>query len=137
MIAKQLANEAYESIITARNTSQISWDEIQNASACSGNTDPGTGGIFMPGQTQIYNSEPTESTGLATTPVRRRCWRFWRIGRMESITRQTIHRPAHELPAHNFDLRTLRREPQSDLVVARRDHHISYSTPRIRRRPTF
>jgi len=42
MIAKQLANEAYESIITARNTSQISWDEIQNASACSGNTDPGT-----------------------------------------------------------------------------------------------
>jgi len=56
MIAKQLANEAYESIITARNTSQISWDEIQNASACSGNTDPGTGGIFMPGQTQIYNS---------------------------------------------------------------------------------
>ena len=56
MIAKQLANEAYESIITARNTSQISWDEIQNASACSGKTDPGTGGIFMPGQTQIYNS---------------------------------------------------------------------------------
>ena len=30
MIAKQLANEAYESIVTARNTSQISWDAIQN-----------------------------------------------------------------------------------------------------------
>ena len=30
MIAKQLANEAMESIVTARNTSQISWDDIQN-----------------------------------------------------------------------------------------------------------
>jgi hypothetical protein len=30
IIAKQLANEAYESIITARNTSQMSWDAIQN-----------------------------------------------------------------------------------------------------------
>ena len=30
MIAKQLANEALESIVTARNTSQISWDAIQN-----------------------------------------------------------------------------------------------------------
>ena len=30
MIAKQLANEAYESIITARNTTQIGWDDVQN-----------------------------------------------------------------------------------------------------------
>jgi len=30
MIAKELANEALESIITARNTSQINWDAIQN-----------------------------------------------------------------------------------------------------------
>jgi prepilin-type N-terminal cleavage/methylation domain-containing protein len=30
MIAKQLANEAYESIVTARNTTQITWDDIQN-----------------------------------------------------------------------------------------------------------
>ncbi len=41
MIAKQLANEALESIITARNTSQLTWDQIQNV---------GTGnGIFVPG----------------------------------------------------------------------------------------
>jgi type IV pilus modification protein PilV len=33
MIAKQLANEAYESIVTARNTAQISWDDIQNTGA--------------------------------------------------------------------------------------------------------
>src|ERR1035437_6789007 len=32
MIAKQLANETYESIVTARNTSQIGWDAIQNTS---------------------------------------------------------------------------------------------------------
>src|SRR5579862_1942618 len=30
MIAKQIANEALESIVTARNTSQIQWDAIQN-----------------------------------------------------------------------------------------------------------
>ncbi len=56
LIAKQLANEALESIITARNTSQITWSQIQNATACSGGTNPASGGIFMTGQTQIYNS---------------------------------------------------------------------------------
>src|SRR5208282_3368198 len=35
MIAKQLANEAYESIVTARNTSQITWDDIQNTGSTS------------------------------------------------------------------------------------------------------
>ena len=30
MIAKQLANEAYESIVTARNSSQLNWSEINN-----------------------------------------------------------------------------------------------------------
>lgn len=41
MIAKQLANEALESIITARNTSQLTWDQIESV---------GTGsGIFMTG----------------------------------------------------------------------------------------
>lgn len=55
MIAKQLANEAYESIVTARNTTQISWDDIQNV----GSTNcPLTGaascGIFMAGANPIY-----------------------------------------------------------------------------------
>src|SRR6202011_4732020 len=36
MIAKQLANEALESVVTARDTSQIHWDDIQNVGAtCS------------------------------------------------------------------------------------------------------
>lgn len=57
MIAKQLANEAYESIVTARNTAQINWDQIQNV----GSTDcPISGsaacGIFLTGAQPIYNA---------------------------------------------------------------------------------
>jgi type II secretory pathway pseudopilin PulG len=40
MIAKQLANEALESIVTARNTSQLQWDAVQNVS---------NNGIFVDG----------------------------------------------------------------------------------------
>lgn len=36
MIAKQLANEALESIVTARNTSQLQWDQVQNVGSGSG-----------------------------------------------------------------------------------------------------
>ena len=45
MIAKQLANEALESIVTARNTSQITWPQIQNVA---------NGGIFLNGMNPIY-----------------------------------------------------------------------------------
>ncbi|MFZ0800061.1 MAG: prepilin-type N-terminal cleavage/methylation domain-containing protein [Terriglobales bacterium] len=61
MIAKQLANEAYESIVTARNSTQLSWSQIQNAASCSG-SDPTSGGIFLPSTSAnptfypIYNS---------------------------------------------------------------------------------
>lgn len=40
MLARQLASEAMEGIYTARNTSEISWDQIQNVS---------NGGIFADG----------------------------------------------------------------------------------------
>ncbi len=62
LIAKQLADEAIESIITARNTTQISWNQIQNASSCSGSADSTSGGIFLPTTSTsptfypIYNS---------------------------------------------------------------------------------
>ncbi|HEX9110230.1 MAG TPA: prepilin-type N-terminal cleavage/methylation domain-containing protein [Terriglobales bacterium] len=36
MIAKQLANEALESIVTARNTAQLQWDQVQNVGSGSG-----------------------------------------------------------------------------------------------------
>ena len=45
MIAKQLANEAVESIVTARNTSQVSWAQVQNVA---------NGGIFLDGTNPIY-----------------------------------------------------------------------------------
>jgi prepilin-type N-terminal cleavage/methylation domain-containing protein len=66
MIAKQLANEALESIITARNTSQISWDDINNINSpncpISGNS---TCGIFAdPTVPQpIYQAVGTGTTG--------------------------------------------------------------------------
>jgi prepilin-type N-terminal cleavage/methylation domain-containing protein len=57
MIAKQLANEAYESIVTARNTSQINWDQIQNVGSTNCPvTQASTCGIFLNGLNQIYNS---------------------------------------------------------------------------------
>jgi len=54
MIAKQLANEAYESVVTARNTAQTSWDQINNvySTYCS----PGVSncGIFLSNYQPMY-----------------------------------------------------------------------------------
>jgi prepilin-type N-terminal cleavage/methylation domain-containing protein len=57
MVAKQLANESYESIITARNTTQIGWDDIQNQSSttCIVTGDP-TCGIFLANMQPIYKA---------------------------------------------------------------------------------
>jgi prepilin-type N-terminal cleavage/methylation domain-containing protein len=44
MIAKQLANEALESIVTARNTSQVTWAQVNNIA---------NGGIFLNGTNAI------------------------------------------------------------------------------------
>jgi prepilin-type N-terminal cleavage/methylation domain-containing protein len=56
LIAKEIADESLESIITARNTSQISWSQIWNAASCTGAADPTGSGIFLSGMTPIYNS---------------------------------------------------------------------------------
>jgi len=45
--SKQLANEALESILTARETANITWSQIQNT---------GAGGIFLPGFNPIYQA---------------------------------------------------------------------------------
>ncbi|HWZ84328.1 MAG TPA: prepilin-type N-terminal cleavage/methylation domain-containing protein [Terriglobales bacterium] len=47
MIAKQLANEAVESIVTARNTAQLQWSDIQNTA---------DGGIFLNGYQPIWQA---------------------------------------------------------------------------------
>jgi prepilin-type N-terminal cleavage/methylation domain-containing protein len=54
MIAKQLANEALESIVTARNTSQIGWDDIQNVGALTCSSGATSCGIFLVGPNPVY-----------------------------------------------------------------------------------
>jgi prepilin-type N-terminal cleavage/methylation domain-containing protein len=75
MIAKQLANEAYESVVTARNTSQITFDDIQNVNSA---TCPVTGasscGIFVgtsstPTFGPIYNAGADGIFGTADDTV--------------------------------------------------------------------
>jgi len=57
MIAKQLANEAYETLVTARNSSQITFDDIQNAGSTSCPiTGAGTCGIFANGPQPMYQA---------------------------------------------------------------------------------
>jgi prepilin-type N-terminal cleavage/methylation domain-containing protein len=57
MIAKQLANEAYESVLTARNTSQMNWDSIQNVNSTNcPETGASSCGIFLSGLQPMYNS---------------------------------------------------------------------------------
>jgi type IV pilus modification protein PilV len=60
MIAKQLANEALESIVTARNTSQVTWAQVQNVA---------NGGIFLDGTTPIYLSGADGIVGTADDAV--------------------------------------------------------------------
>ena len=68
MIAKQLANEALESVVTARNTSQIQWDDIQNVGAtCSSST--GTCGLFVTGATPIYKAGADGIFGTADDSI--------------------------------------------------------------------
>ena len=80
MIAKQLANEAYESIETARNTSQIDWDDIQNVGSTSCPiSGAATCGIFLTGAQQIYNAGADGIYGTADDVL--------------SGQRQTLHDP--------------------------------------------
>lgn len=57
MIAKQLAQEAIESIVTARETANIAWDQIQNVG-------PGNG-IFSTGLRDINQAGPDGVIGTA------------------------------------------------------------------------
>jgi prepilin-type N-terminal cleavage/methylation domain-containing protein len=55
-VSKQLANEAIEGILTARETSNIPWSSIQNT---------GAGGIFLPGLQPVYNAGADGIIGTA------------------------------------------------------------------------
>jgi prepilin-type N-terminal cleavage/methylation domain-containing protein len=56
IVAKQLANEQYESVVTARNTSQMNWSQINNVGStyCTDGSSPC--GIFLTGFQPIYNA---------------------------------------------------------------------------------
>jgi type IV pilus modification protein PilV len=57
MIARQLADESYESVVTARNTTQVNWDDIQNVGATDCTITGATScGIFLTGMQQVYNA---------------------------------------------------------------------------------
>jgi hypothetical protein len=56
LAAKQMASETMESIFTARQTTELSWDSIQNTSA---------GGIFVGGFNPIYKSGNDGMIGTA------------------------------------------------------------------------
>jgi len=60
LIAKQLASEAMESIVTARDTTQMVWNQIQNVGA---GTTPD--GIFVVGMQPIYNAGTDGIVGTA------------------------------------------------------------------------
>jgi type II secretory pathway pseudopilin PulG len=56
LIARQKASEAMESIFTARNTAQITWDQIQNAAS---------GGIFVDGPQTLRKAGPDGLVGTS------------------------------------------------------------------------
>jgi type II secretory pathway pseudopilin PulG len=69
MIAKQLANESYESIITARNTTQLGWQDIQNVGSTLCDAGISSCGIFLTGANPIYNSGADGIFGTADDSV--------------------------------------------------------------------
>lgn len=56
MIAKRIAQEAYEAIFTARETANVQWAQIQNT---------GAGGIFLSGFQPVYNAGADGIIGTA------------------------------------------------------------------------
>jgi prepilin-type N-terminal cleavage/methylation domain-containing protein len=66
MIAKQLANEALESIVTARNTSQLQWDQVQNVGSGSGIFVTGLQPINLPGADGIVGTGDDALAGAQT-----------------------------------------------------------------------
>lgn len=60
LIAKQLANEALESVVTARNTSQVTWDQVNNVA---------NSGIFLDNANPIYKPGADGIVGTADDAV--------------------------------------------------------------------
>lgn len=129
MFAKQLANEALESVVTARNTAQLQWSSILNV------TD---GGIFLNGYQQMYKPGADGILGTADDVA---------SGQIQSITEpgpDGIYGTSDDviLPLNNYQ-RQIQILPVTDsngnLVLTLRAINISiqYSTPRTRAPKTY
>ncbi len=128
MIAKQLANEALESIVTARNTSQKQWSDIQNVA---------DGGIFLPGYQPLYDAGADGIMGTVDDAA---------------AGYQKIHEPGPDgiygtsddilLPMSNYQ-RKIEIQPVTDangnVVSSLRAINISvqYNTPRVQMTKTY
>jgi len=129
MIAKQLANEALESIVTARNTAQKQWSDIQNVA---------DGGIFLNGYQSIYQSGADGIMGTADD--------------ISSGVYQTITEPGPDgiygtaddiqLPLSNYQ-RQIQIQPVTDnngnVVSSLRAINVTirYNTPRMQQSKTY
>ncbi len=124
LIAKQLADESYESIVTARNTTQINWDDIQNVGSTNCTvTGANSCGIFLSGMQSIYNAGADGIYGTADDSA---------AGAQTLqdpgpdgvfLTRRRHFRPLDRLPALHRDYRVDGRERQHFHLRAQRDHH--------------
>lgn len=65
LIAKGLANEALESIMTARNSTQLAWDQVENVGYSNGIFLSGMQPINLPGTDGIYGT--TDDSGIKQT----------------------------------------------------------------------
>ena len=124
MIAKQLANESLETIVTARNTAQLQWGAIQNV------TD---GGIFLNNFQQVYTAGGDGILGTADD--------------ISTGAIQTLHEPGPDgiygnaddiqLPLSNYQ-RQIQIQPVTDvngnIVTSLRAINVTvrYNTPRMR-----
>lgn len=128
MIAKQLANEALESIVTARNTSQKQWSDIQNVA---------DGGIFLNNYQPVWKAGGDGIMGTADDA---------------GSGYQTITEPGPDgiygtsddiqLPMSNYQ-RKIEIQPVTDnngnIVATLRAINITiqYNTPRVLRSKTY
>jgi prepilin-type N-terminal cleavage/methylation domain-containing protein len=129
MIAKQLANEALEGIVTARNTAQLQWSAIQNVA---------DGGIFLNNYQKVYTPGADGILGTADD--------------ISGGTIQTLTEPGPDgiygnsddikLPLSNYQ-RQIQIQPVLDIsgnvIATLRGINITiqYNTPRMRLAKTY
>lgn len=129
MIAKQLASEALESVMTARNTSQNQWSDIQNVA---------DGGVFLDNYQPMYKAGADGVMGTADDS--------------SAGGYQTLQEPGADglyntsddvqLPLSNYDRKIEIRpvlDANNNVVASLRSINVTvrYNTPRMRMPKTY